>query len=79
MKNFDLDFKPEDYCQNNELQIYDLYDEDEEQPITIALIEFGCALPFSSFIFMNAYLKDGKYLYRLEDEDQIHSYKILNS
>ena len=79
MKNFDLDFKPKDYCQNNELQIYDLYNEDEEQPITIALIEFGCALPFSSFIFMNAYFKDGKYLYRLEDEDQIHSYKIKHN
>ena len=79
MKNFDFDFKPKEYFQENGYQIYDLYNEDEEELITIAVIEFGCALPFSSFVFMNAYLRDGKYEYKLVDEDQIHSYKIKHS
>ena len=79
MNNFDLDFRPQDYSQNNEAQGFDLFQEYEEEPITIAVIEFGCALPFSSFIFMNAYIKNGKYQYKLEDEDQIHSYKIKHN
>ena len=40
MKNFDLNFKPKEYFQENGHQIYDLYNEDEEQLITIAVIEF---------------------------------------
>ena len=79
MKNFDLNFKPKEYFQENGHQIYDLYNEDEEQLITIAVIEFGCALPFSSFVFLNSYFKDGNYEYKLEDEDQIHSYKIKHN
>ena len=79
MKNFDLNFKPKEYFQENGHQIYDLYNEDEEQLTTIAIIEFGCALPFSSFVFLNSYFKDGNYEYKLEDEDQIHSYKIKHN
>ena len=75
MNNFDFDFKPKEYFQENGHQIYDLYNEDEEEPITIAVIEFGCALPFSSFVFMNA-PRDGKYEYKLVDEDQIHIIRL---
>ena len=79
MNNHNLDYKPKTYFEKD-IKNKTLLDVDaEEDGVTIAVIETGCALPFSCFTYMIASYSSGKYEYKLITEYEEIKYKIKHN